>query len=381
MSSFEEVVKLANVISKEYFLCDHCLGRLFSNTLHLSSNKRLGKKLQKNKTKNNLQCYICKNFFSNLSNFLNLMINQSSKYSFSTFSVGTIIKPSIVDRDDFIRSKFKLKRIDSIKTDITKELGTLFSKKTGKILEPFDPDLTFTLHLKDNECFIRSKSIVISGRYVKLLRGIPQKQQSCQNCSGKGCRECSYHGINRFDSVEGLISKFLFDAVGGTTAKFTWIGGEDKSSLVLGNGRPFFAKIQNPNKRKISQRTANLESIKITRLKIINKSPTRPLSFYSSLKVRIRTDSIDSSSLRNLKSLKLEPIIVYEKSGKRLVKHISSLKYLKKSNNELLLFIQADGGLPVKRFVIGDEVNPSVSSTLNTSCSCERFDILGVEIK
>ena len=381
MSSFEEVAKFANLISKEYFLCDHCLGRLFSNTLHLSSNKRLGKKLQKNKTDKNLQCYICKNFFSNLDNFLNLMLKSSSKYFFSTFSVGAIIKPSIVDRDDYIRSRYKLKRIDSIKTDITKELGKLFSKKTGKTIDHFDPELTFTVHLKENECFVRSKSIVISGRYVKFLRNMPQKQQSCKNCSRKGCRECSYHGISQFDSVEGLISKSLFNLLGGTTAKFTWIGGEDKSSLVLGNGRPFFVKIQNPHKRKISKSIVNLKSIKVTKLKIIDKSPTRPLNFHSLLKVKIRTNKVNSLSLKKLKSLKLQPIIVYEKSGKRLVKKISSLKYSKKSDTEFFLLIQAEGGLPIKRFVVGDEVYPNVSNILNTSCYCERFDILGVEVK
>ena len=381
MSSFEEVVKLANIISKEYFLCDHCLGRLFSNTLHLSSNKRLGKKLQKNKIDKSLQCYICKNFFSNLNNFLNLMMKSSSKYCFSTFSVGTIIKPSIVDRDDYIRSRYKLKRIDSIKTDITKELGKLFSQKTGKIIEPFDPDLTFTLQLKDNECFVRSKSIVLSGRYLKFLRGVPQKQQSCKNCSRKGCRECSYHGISQFDSVEGLISKFLFNSIGGTTAKFTWIGGEDKSSLVLGNGRPFFVKIQNPQKRKISKSMINLNSVKISNLKIIEKSPTRPLSFHSLFKIKIKSDKVDSVNLKNIKSLKLQPLIVYDNSGKRSVKTISSIKYSKKSSNEFVLLIQAEGGFPVKRFVVGDEVYPNVSDVLNLECRCEKFDILGVEIK
>ena len=381
MSSFEEVTKLANVISKEYFLCDHCMGRLFSTTLHLSSNKRLGKKLQKNNVDKNLQCFICKNFFSNLNNFLNLMLKSSSKYSFSTFSVGTIIRPSIVDRDDFIRSRYKLKRIDSIKTDVAKELGKLFSKKTGKAHEPFDPDLTFTIHLKDNECFVRSKSVVLSGRYAKFLRDMPQKQQSCKNCSRKGCRECSYHGISQFDSVEGLISKFLFNLFGGTTAKFTWIGGEDKSSLVLGNGRPFFVKIQNPHKRKLSKSNINLGSINLTKLKIIDKSPTSPLSFHSSLKVKIRTTKVDSSSLRKLKSLKLQPIVVYEKSGKRMTKKISSVKYSKKSDTEFILLIQAEGGLPVKRFVVGDEVYPNVSDVLNVPCHCQTFDILGVEIK
>ena len=64
-------------------------------------------------------------------------------------------------------------------------------------------------------------------------------------------QNCDFHGISEFDSVEGIISKLFFKKFGGTTAKFTWIGGEDNSSLVLGNGRPFFVKIKNPFKRKI----------------------------------------------------------------------------------------------------------------------------------
>ena len=44
------------------------------------------------------------------------MLDLSSNYEFQTYGVGIIIKPSIVDRDDFIRSKYKLKGIDSIKT-------------------------------------------------------------------------------------------------------------------------------------------------------------------------------------------------------------------------------------------------------------------------
>ena len=65
---------------------------------------------------------------------------------------------------------------------------------------------------------------------------------------GKDADICNFHGIYEFNSVEGMISQYIFEKMGGTVAKFTWIGGEDKSSLVLGNGRPFFVKLQNPHK-------------------------------------------------------------------------------------------------------------------------------------
>ena len=109
MSDYQKILPIANNVIKKYYLCDYCLGRLFSKQLHLSSNKFLGKKLKKNK--NSIQkCYICKNLFDNLDHFLKLMLDASSNYFFTSFSVGAMIKPSIIDRDDYIRSQYKPKR-------------------------------------------------------------------------------------------------------------------------------------------------------------------------------------------------------------------------------------------------------------------------------
>ena len=52
----------------------------------------------------------------------------------------------------FLDLKYKLKGIDSVKTDITKELIKLFTKKTKKIMDSLDPEITFTLNLKDESC-------------------------------------------------------------------------------------------------------------------------------------------------------------------------------------------------------------------------------------
>ena len=362
MSDYKKITSAANQILKKYELCENCLGRLFSKQLHLSSNKLLGKKLKKN-LNSTQKCYICKNLFDNLNYFLKLMLDVSSNYSFVSFSVGSMIKPSVIDRDDYIRSKYKLKGIDSVKTDISKELRKLFSRKTKKTIDFLDPDVTFTINLKDESCQLRSKSIFLSGRYIKILRGISQKQKSCENCSGKGCRTCNFHGISEFDSVEGIISQFLFKKFGGSTAKFTWIGGEDKSSLVLGTGRPFFVKIKNPLKRNLKLANLTFDFLKITNLKIIPESPKNPLKFNSSIELKISTeDKIDSKNLKKLKDLQKHPIVVYEKSGKRSEKKIFVVKYKKNSSNTFTLFIIAEGGFPVKRFVNSDDVSQSVAS-------------------
>ncbi|MGI9566399.1 MAG: tRNA pseudouridine(54/55) synthase Pus10 [Nitrosopumilus sp.] len=381
MTAYQSIIPIANQILQKHELCNNCLGRLFSKRLHLSSNKQLGKKLKKNSIYVK-KCYICKNLFDNLDHFLKLMLDSSSAYSFSTFSVGAVLKPSIADRDDYIRSKYQFKGIDSVKTDLTKELGKSFHRKTKKNLDFLDPDLTFTLNIKDESCHLRSKSLIISGRYTKTIRDMPQKQKSCVNCSGKGCRICQFHGISEFDSVEGFISQFLFKKLGGTTAKFTWVGGEDKSSLVLGAGRPFFAKLKNPIKRDLKLTSVKSDSIKITNLKIIPESPRKSLKFNSSLKIKISSESeFDSKHLRKLQDLTTFPTIVYEKSGKRSEKNIFFIKYAKSSKNNITLFIKAEGGLPIKRFVASDEVSPGVSQVLNMPCKCEHFDFLEIEVQ
>ena len=379
MSNYQQIVPIANKITKKYNLCNHCLGRLFSKQLHLSSNKLLGKKLNQNSIE---KCYVCKNLFDNLNHFLKLMFDKSTDYSFKTFNIGVMIKPSIVDRDDFIRSQYKLKGIDSIKTDITKEIGKLYSKKTKKTIDHLDPDITFTLNFKEESCELRSKSITLSGRYVKSERGFSQKQKSCNNCSGKGCRVCDFHGIAEYDSVEGVISKIVFKKFGGTTAKFTWIGGEDTSSLVLGSGRPFFVKIQNPHKRNVKLSNVSIDSIKINHLKSVYESPKKPLKFNSVISVKISTESqIDSKILKKLKDLTISPVIVYEKSGKRSEKKIFDVKFKKNSKNLFTLIIKAEGGLPIKRFVIGDDITPGISTILDTPCECREFDFLEIEIQ
>jgi tRNA pseudouridine synthase 10 len=329
------------------------------------------------------KCFICKNLLDNLTPYLKLMLDASSKYNFSSMIVGALIKPSVIDRDDYIRSKYKLRGIDSVKTDITKELGKQFTKKTKKIIDFLNPDLTFTINFKDESCQLRSKPILLHGRYTKSERGLPQKQKPCVNCSGKGCRCCNFHGISEYDSVEGKLSEFLFDKFGGTTAKFTWVGGEDKSSLVLGSGRPFFVKIQNPFKRDLAlPRKITSDSVIMHNCKIISLPPKTPIKFNSSIELKISTENeILPATMAKLKSILNGPVVVYETSGKRSEKVISDLKYKKTSKNCFTLFIKAEGGLPVKRFVDGDDVTPGIRQIMNDKCTCITFDFLEIDLK
>lgn len=118
---FVSVLMSSKKILSEYDLCDNCLGRMFAKKLGLSSYRLLGKKIHKKLGIQNKKCHICKNVFDSLHYYIEKMQNSSSQYQYKTFLVGAKLRPSVLDRDDHIRSQFKLKGIDGIKTSITRE--------------------------------------------------------------------------------------------------------------------------------------------------------------------------------------------------------------------------------------------------------------------
>ncbi|WP_268541090.1 tRNA pseudouridine(54/55) synthase Pus10 [Candidatus Nitrosotenuis cloacae] len=376
------VTSASQKILKEYDLCDYCLGRLYAKKLKLKSNQRLGKKLRKSLKTKGTKCYICKNVFESLPYYVEKMADVSGDYEFKTFLVGAKLKPSILDRDDHIRSQYRLKGIDAVKTNVTRELSRLFSQKTKKKIQPSDPDVVFMADFKQESCSVHSKPISFFGRYTKEVRDIPQKQKPCSNCQGKGCVTCGHHGMTEFDSVEGMISKFLFEKFGAVQAKITWIGGEDVTSTVSGSGRPFFVKLFNPKKRTPHlQKKIKLEKITLHGLKKIDRIPIGPIPFVSKTALLVVCERpISGELLLRLDELQKSNIAVYETSGKRAEKKVQDVKYEMISGNSFVLHMTAEGGLPLKRLVSGENVFPNISDLLETKCRCEKFDFKDVQI-
>jgi tRNA pseudouridine synthase 10 len=373
----DTIIEETRKILQEYHLCDYCLGRMFASRLRLVSHKSLGGKIRKILKQNAPKsCYLCKNLMPGLDVFLNKMLDISKEYEFSTFLIGAILQPSILDRDDIIRSKFKLRGIAGIKSDITREMGKRFGKKTRTKVDYHNPDIVFTIDFKKDQCEVKPKALMLQGRYTKETRGIPQKQYSCKRCDGKGCFICDFHGISEFNSVEGKISKFLFEKFGAQQAKMTWIGSEDESSLVIGNGRPFFVKLINPHKRKIILPTKiTLEGISITHLRTISKIPTDQIKFKTEVLLEIETEKdLSPERLNILKSLKDMSILINENSSWKNQKRVYDVKIKKVDRRSFTILMESDGGIPIKRFVTGSNIEPNLSLLLENSCKCITFD-------
>ena len=84
--------------------------------------------------------------------------------------------------------------------------------------------------------------------------------------------------------------------------------------------------------------------------------------------------------MKKLKNFKNYPIIVSEKSGKSYEKKIFDINYKKISNQIILVKIRVEGGLPIKRFVIGNDITPNVSETIGTNCIADEFDFLEIVV-
>ena len=377
LGEYDKIILQSKSILSECDLCDNCLGRFFIRLTHLTSARILGNQIRHSINSRIItKCYICKNIFSNIDLYVKMMQDTSFGYEFSTFTVGAILKQSTIERDDKLRSKFHLRGVDGIKTAITKELGKKFVRKAKKRIEHLSPDITFTINFRTEQCNVKTKFIFLYGRYLKDKRGLSQKEESCKDCKGRGCIFCNNHGIVSFDGVEGKVAKFLYEKFKTEQVKFTWIGGEDKTSLVMGDGRPFFAKLFSPKKRNIRlAKKSKLNEIMIHDLRKIDYIPNGSIHFKSKTKILISTkNNIPSNKLKKLKHLANIPIEITD-SNRQYKKTIYNLKYKKHSLQSFAVEIEADGGIPIKRFVDGSDIIPNISSIMGIQCSCKKFDI------
>jgi tRNA pseudouridine synthase 10 len=181
-------------------------------------------------------------------------------------------------------------------------------------------------------------------------------------------------------SIEGKISNLLLKKFNANQIKINWIGGEDQSSLVLGNGRPFFAKILNPKKRnRILRKFSDLDGVNLFELQKIHLQPKGSIPFKSEVSVTINTAKpISSSQLKKLKTLVNSEIEDISRDRKNFHKKIYKVGYKKLGQNSFILDLIVDGGLPIKSFIQNSDTVPNVSELLKNKCKCKKFDFKNI---
>ena len=362
-------------VSSRFALCDSCLGRLYLGRLGLTSCKRLGARIRRIAGIGMPDaCHICRGLCQRLGRYARRIGDETRSVEFSSFMVGATLRPSMLDRDDQVRSAYRLKGAGGIKSEITGGIARALSGITGARIDHDAPDLTVTVDFRDDTIHTYTRPVAVSGRYVKRRRGVPQRRPPGARCGGAGCGLCP--------SVEGQISEFLCGATRARQARISWTGGEDKESLVLGDGRPFLARMINPRRR--SPRLPDVQKLRDVELGCLLASPDirpAPARFSSLIRILVSTEGeVASALLRSLKDIPAVPVMIYEDSRINQ-KRVYSVRYRRYSPTTLSLLVRAQGGLPVKRFVEGGAISPSVADLLETGCACRRFDFLQVNLE
>jgi tRNA pseudouridine synthase 10 len=355
------------ILLKHYKLCRRCFERHGGG-----------------RTKHSAQCYICRGLMDSLDSIAEKIMDAVRGYEFQTFLIGATLPTQIYEREDAMRARLKIRGKESVKNQLTRELGMRLARLTRKKVEYMKPDATISLTIdKENnvDVAVRSRPLAIAGRYVKKSRGVPQKQNRCQSCEGRGCDSCDHSGLSGYDSVEGVVAKGLLEMTGGQAPKFSWIGSEDQGSLVLGTGRPFYARVFNPKKRKLKKSRVGGSGVMAT-LKVIEDEPELQPHFKVKTRIRAKCErALSKDDMKKLDSL-VGAVVSFENRFKTATKKIHSARSRRIGDNQFMLTMVADGGLMIKQLVGGEEyMKPNISEVLGAKCECVAFDILQVDLQ
>jgi len=329
MSIFSKVLE----IYEEYFICTHCLGRMFSllgsnttnqyrgdslllsitmenhrNYLNRGENQSKSIKnlkilaenahssaaqkvlenegLTYKKSEINPTCYLCNDIFLDLQIYVTEAISKIKEYEFNSFLVGTEIDSQIVNKEDIFKAKLNLLQAESFKSHFNREIGKELLNSLHKPPEFANPDITIIFSLKFDSFNIHLliRSLFIYAKYNKFVRDIPQTHWNCRACNGKGCQICKFSGKQYMTSVEELISPEFIKQSYSTKSKFHGAGREDIDAKMLGEGRPFILELKNPrirtlNLERIQKKVnkKNKKKIKISELRYSNKNQVKAI--------------------------------------------------------------------------------------------------------
>lgn len=403
-------------------ICNHCLGRKFSDCVEGDGNEDRGAKIRQalnlepykaneDNPENDKKCIICNDLFEDLNTVLDLVNEKIDllKVEFDTFVVGCKLPKEIVEKDQEISDEFDF-NVEIIKKEVNREIGKLLESNLEQNVD-FDGEdvlvmVDFRRILKEDienpiKVRLQINPIFIEGRYRKLIRTIPQTKWPCRKCKGKGCEECNFTGKQYPESVEELLSEVVLRHTNGYEAKFHGAGREDIDVRMLGTGRPFVLEIKEPKIRKIDLKKIEEEvaisakgkteylNLKFTERKrkaeIKESSPDTYKVYRALVKCE---DDIKEEDLEKLQTLHIiqqrTPIRVsHRRADKIREKEVKEIKAEFIDSKTFEMIIKTEGGLYIKELISSDEgrSNPSVSEVLGTQAICAELDVIEVGIK
>jgi tRNA pseudouridine synthase 10 len=327
------------------------------------------------------ECFVCAGLMDRTKSMASMAVKKARGYEFEKFAVGVSLPDGVQEREDELRATLKLKGNETIKTQVARLVADQVSSSLGKRVDKRKPDVTILANFGSDDVSVASRPAFYYGRYAKPA-GISQRRTFCEQCGGSGCHKCRNTGFEQRPSVEDALREKLGRFSGSDKMIFTWLGSEDKASRVYPPGRPFIAEVKNPKKRRFPRKFgARLRGklVSVSSGRVLASKPTKLPSFRFLTRIRATAASkVGLKGLAELRSKFRRTEVRFERPHNRPTMKMVYRVSATARGRTLLIDAELDGGLPVKRFVSGELVSPSVSEVLKTEVGCRSFDICGV---
>ena len=328
------------------------------------------------------ECFICGGLMDEMPTLAKAAGKAARRYQFETFSVGVSLPEGVQEREDELRSVLKLKGSETIKTHASRVVSAAVASTLRKRVDKMRPDLMLLVDVPGRGVSLTSRPLFYYGRYTKPP-GVSQRREPCRRCSGAGCSYCRNTGFERRRSVEGELGRRLAKFTGSGKLVFTWLGSEDRLSRVYPPGRPFVAEVKSPVRRQVPRRFAARirgGQVAVTGGRVLPSKPTRLPTFrFRTEVVGVASSKVGEEGLKELKRVFRGTEVRFERPHERPTTKVVYRASATLKGRTLTIDAELDGGLPVKRFVSGELVSPSISEVLKTQVRCRRFDICEVK--
>ena len=430
-----DVLEISKKILHEGPICDHCLGRQFAKLSTGLSNRERGQALKltlvlegdriyKNENDDSLlkelvlcsvfarkalgkegedeQCWVCLDQFKRLDRWADEAVKALDGFEYSTFLVGTKVSGLLSENEEILWAETGTAYAEQLKTELNREVGKRIAEKVQKDVNFENPDITITLDLAKNKLELQVRSVYILGRYIKMIRGIPQTRWPCRKCKGKGCESCNFTGKQYKESVDELIKGPVVEAFQADDTAFHGSGREDIDALMLGNGRPFVVEAKSPGKRSadLDELTRNINEkaagkVEVRELSFVGKDLIETLKNSKADKTyKLKVTFKEPVSEEKLKSCleALSGIEISQQTPRRVVhrradivrkRYVHSIRLDELTENgHAYITVNCEGGLYVKELISGDEgrTNPSLCGLLGIPALVEDLDVINVDI-
>ena len=136
------------------------------------------------------------------------MIKFQENYSYRSFTIGSSLPYYMFDKEDYIRSRYKLKDREDIKSSFNFEIRNKFKSLSKKKLNLINPDIKINIFFSGNNEYsitILSRSLYLLGRYNKKKFMAQRKKNSLKNDPNDNHDEI----ISKKQTIETIIKKTL----------------------------------------------------------------------------------------------------------------------------------------------------------------------------